>query len=159
LANTVQHKGWVVIAQDRAFTFRVSSRPGLRHFCRHRNQMTNGLAPGNTDGSAKALRPFTKRRGYWRDSWTAHRKQAVLVDGRCNGADVRISSQDRDQMGPGTSLSLDLADEAIQSKPDVRRGVLHSLCVFQDPEPFVRVSHGLSPNSTARLLNASIAAA
>jgi hypothetical protein len=99
----------------------------------------------NVDGSAEALCVFTQAGIEWIDSRSFNGEVILLDDGCPNGANVGVSTHDREEVSLTGSLAFSLANKPVQSKPDSRAGVFHPFRVFQHPEAFVGILHDGCP--------------
>jgi hypothetical protein len=70
-----------------------------------------------------------------------HSKEVLLDDCCPDGANVGVAAQNGYEVGLTVPAVFDLSNKPVQPKPDSRGGVLHSLCVFQNPEALVGILH------------------
>lgn len=71
-----------------------------------------------------------------------HHEGILLVDCCPDGANIRVSPQNRHKVSFGGSFLIDLADEPIQPETNLGSCVFHSFRVLQDPETLVCILLG-----------------
>jgi hypothetical protein len=88
---------------------------------------------------------FTQAGGYGLDPRSFHGKCVLLNHGCPDGANVRVTTQNRYEVGFAVLAVFNFSNKPIQPKAYPRGGVLHPLCVFQHSEAFVGILHGDFP--------------
>src|ERR1035437_10122410 len=107
--------------------------------------MADWFAASDSDGPPEALGVFPQACGEVLDSRCFYGKEVLLDDGCPDGANVRVGTQDGNEVGIAIPCVINFPDKPLQPKADSRGGVLHSLRVFQYPEALVGILHGGGP--------------